>query len=160
MDFESLEFDESAFDSPAFEPSVDFAILADAAQAIAGKLFLLGGGWDTLRVGGFPARHHTMAIGLRVRIPWTWTGRPMTLAIDLQDEDGGSLFSSGPLRHGFEVGRPPGAPEGSDIGLVRAFTFNHVPFPKAGGYAFAISLNDAEVDRLRFNVFQHNRPTE
>ena len=59
MDFESLEFDESAFDSPAFEPSVDFAILADAAQAIAGKLFLLGGGWDTLRVGGFPARHHT-----------------------------------------------------------------------------------------------------
>jgi hypothetical protein len=143
MDFDSQDFDTSAFDSPAFEPSVDFAILADAAQALAGKLFLLGGGWDTLRVGGFPARH-----------------RPMTLSIDLQDEDGGSLFSSGPLRHGFEVGRPTGAPEGSDIGLVRAFTFNHVPFPRAGGYAFSISLNDLEVDRLRFNVFQHTRPAE
>ena len=84
----------------------------------------------------------------------------MTLSIDLQDEDRGSLFTSGPLRHGFEVGRPQGAPEGSDIGLVRAFTFNHVPFPSAGGYAFAISLNEQEVDRLRFNVFQHTRPAQ
>lgn len=160
MDFDSEAFDSGVFETATFEPSVDFAILADAAQAISGKLFLLGGGWDTLRVGKFPARHHTMAIGLRVRIPWTWTGQPMTLSIDLQDEDGRSLFASGPLRHGFEVGRPPGAPEGSDIGLVRAFTFNHVPFPKSGGYAFVISLNDLEVDRLRFNVFQHVRPAE
>jgi hypothetical protein len=140
------------FETPTFEPSIDFAVLADAAQAIGGKLYLLGGGWDTLRVAGFPARHHTMAIGMRIRVPWTWTGRRTSLSIDLQDEDGHSLFERGRLVHLFEVGRPQNVPEGSDIGLVRAFTFNNVPLPKPGGYAFAIAVNDVEVERLRFMV--------
>jgi hypothetical protein len=50
-------------------PTVDVALLADAVQAVRGKLFILGGGWDTLWVRSFPARHPSLAIGLRLRVP-------------------------------------------------------------------------------------------
>ncbi len=136
----------------ALEPSVEFAILADAVQAAAGKLYVLGGGWDTLFVAGFPARHHSLGIAVRVRVPWTWADRTISMTVDLQDEDGTSLFERGPLTHVFSVRRPPGLPDGSDIGLVRAFTFNNLPLPHAGGYSFRIGIEGVERDRLRFTA--------
>ena len=134
------------------EPSIDFALLADAVQAANGKLFILGGGWDSLWVSQFPARHPTLGIGVRVRVPWTWADRQVTLSVELQDEDGGSIIARGPLTHTFMVSRPRGLPEGTDIGLVRAFAVNNLLFEKAGGYSFVISVNDVVRDRLRFTV--------
>lgn len=139
-------------DSITLEPSVDFALIADAVQAVGGKLYVMGGGWDTLWVRQLPARHHSLAIGARLRIPWTYAGRALSLTIDLQDEDGKSVFATGPLKHTLTVGRPPGLPDGSDIGVVRAFTFNNVPFAKPGGFSFVMAIDDHERKRIRFNV--------
>lgn len=130
--------------------SVDFAILADAVQAAGGKLYVLGGGWDTLFVASFPGRHHSLGIGLRIRVPWTMTHERLTVTIDLQDEDGKSIFEGRSLTHAFQVGRPKGLPEGSDVVVVRAFTFNNVPLPKPGGYSFVIGVDGVERSRLRF----------
>lgn len=141
---------------PALEPSVDFALLADALHASGGKLYVLGGGWDTLWVRSFPARHHTLAIGARIRVPWTLADRPMQLTIDLVDEDGHQVFNT--LRHEFKVSRPRGLPDGSDIGVVRAFTFNNVPFEKAGGYGFLLAIDGEERKRLRFQVRLRQEP--
>lgn len=144
-------------EDPTLEPSVDFGLIADAVQAVAGKLFVMGGGWDTLWIRQLPARHHSLGIGLRMRIPWTYADRGIVLSIDLQDEDGASVFRTGPLRHNFTVRRPVGLPDGSDIGAVRAFTFNNVPFMKEGGFSFVISMDDIERKRIRFHV--RTRPT-
>lgn len=141
-------------DSMTLEPSVDFALIADAVQAVGGKLYVMGGGWDTLWVRSTPARHHSLAIGVRIRIPWTHAGVPLSVSIDLQDEDGQSVFKSGPLLHRLTVQRPSGLPDGSDIGVVRAFTFNNVPFLKAGGFSFVIAIDGAERKRIRFGVRQ------
>ena len=146
-------------DSITLEPSVDFALIADAVQAVGGKLYVMGGGWDTLWVRQLPARHHSLAIGARFRIPWTDAGRRLSMTIDLQDEDGNSVFGSGPLKHSLTVGRPPGLPDGSDIGVVRAFTFNNVPFSKAGGFSFAIAIAGQERKRIRFNVRERPAPS-
>src|SRR5260370_39611657 len=34
---------------------IEYALLADAAQAVGGKGFVLGGGWDLFRAASYPA---------------------------------------------------------------------------------------------------------
>jgi len=133
-------------------PQIEFAMLADGVQAVGGKLFVLGGGWDTLWVRGFPARHPTMGIGMRLRIPWAFSERDFDLGVDLMDEDGASLFQGRKLVQKIPFRRPSGLPVGGDVGLVRAFTFSNLALPREGGYAFRILVNDHEVSRLRFWV--------
>ena len=138
-------------------PTVDFALLADAVQVVQGKLFVLGGGWDTLFVRSFPARYPTLGVGLRVRVPWSWTDQPLVIGVDLQDEDGQRVLPGAPLAQGVKVARPPGIPEGSDIGLARSFTFNNLTFPRESAYSFVVSLNQEVASRLRFAV--RSRPS-
>ena len=142
-----------AFGSPELDPhpQVEFAMVADAVQAVAGKLYVIGGGWDTLFVRSFPARHPTMGIGLRIRVPWSHVDE-FTLSVDLVDEDGASLFKGKALAQKIKVNRTPTMAAGSDLGVMRAFTFNNLIFLKEGGYAFRIAVNDVEVSRLRFRI--------
>lgn len=131
-------------------PQVEFAMLADGVQAVAGKLYVIGGGWDTLFVRSFPARHPTLGIGIRLRIPWSWSGDSFTLSVDLVDEDGRDLFQGRKLSQLIRFRRPVDLPVGADVGLVRAFTFSNLPLTRPGGYAFRILVDDQEVSRLRF----------
>lgn len=133
-------------------PEIEVAILADAVQAVAGKLYVLGGGWDTLFASRFPARHHTLGIGLRIRVPWSPTDEEHTLAVDLLDEDGRSVFGDQTISQTFRGGRPAGLPDGTDIGIVRALTLNGLVFPRPSGYSFAISIDGVESHRISFRV--------
>lgn len=139
---------------PEIAPQVDFALLADAVQVLQGKLYVLGGGWNTLFVADFPARHPSLGVGLRVRVPWSWTDRPLKIGIDLQDEDGARILPGPPIVQGVKVSRPVGMPDGSDVVLARSFTFNNLVFPRAGAYSFVLTLDDEPADRLRFNVLR------
>jgi len=137
-------------------PTVDVALLADAVQAVRGKLFVLGGGWDTLWVRAFPARHPSMAIGLRLRVPSSWGADMLKLSVELQDADGAPLLSQ-PLSH--QVKLPIEAqPAATDFGVIRSFTFNNLLFAREGSYSFVISVDDEPVSRLRFTV--RTRPSE
>ena len=138
-------------------PRVDVALLADSVQAIAGKLYVLGGGWDTLYVAKFPARHPSLGIGIRFRVPWSFQAERFSVSIDLIDEDGKSLFGERRVTQAIPVRRPQHLPSGSDVSVVRAFTFNSLPLPRAGGFAFRVLVDDAEVSRLRFWV-RERRP--
>ncbi len=133
-------------------PIVDYALLADAVQVVQGKLYVLGGGWDTLFVPGFPARFPSLGVGLRIRVPWSWADQVVVIGVDLQEEDGARVLPSPPLTQGLKVTRPDGLPEGSDLGVARSFTFNNITFPKAGGYSFVISIDEQIASRLRFSV--------
>ena len=137
-------------------PRVEFALVADCVQAVGGKLYVLGGGWDMLWVGSFPVRHPSMGIGIRIRVPWSHLDE-FVLSVDLVDEDGQSLFGGKRLSQRIRVKRRMGRPAGSDTGVTRAFTFNNLLFPKPGGYAFPIFVGSAEVARIRFRVEQRSR---
>ncbi len=145
------------FGQGTLEPSVDIALLADAVQASRGKLFVLGGGWDVLTVRSLPARHPSMGIGLRVRVPWGWPGDDVRLEVELQDEDGKSVLP-GSLSAPVPVRRPEHLPEGQDVTLVRALTFTNVVFQREGAYSFVISIDGEVTERLRFLV--NLRPTD
>ncbi len=133
------------------KPSVEFVMVADAVQAMGGKLYVLGGGWDMLWVASFPARHPSMGIGLRLRVPWSYMDE-FDLSVDLVDEDGRSLFGGKRFVQRIKVARRLGRPAGSETGVTRAFTFNNLLFPRPGGYAFPIYVGGAEVARVRFRV--------
>ena len=45
---------------------LDFAFLADAADVSLGKLFVLGGAFDTIHVSSLPAIHPALAVVLRL----------------------------------------------------------------------------------------------
>lgn len=146
------------FGGGTLEPSVDVALLADAVQASQGKLFVLGGGWDVLTVRSLPARHPSMGIGLRVRIPWGWPGENVDLEVELQDEDGGSVLP-GSLKAPVPVRRPDHLPEGQDLTVVRALTFTNIVFRREGAYSFVVSIDGEVKDRLRFMVRMHRART-
>jgi hypothetical protein len=133
-------------------PTVDIALLADSVQAVRGKLFVLGGGWDTLWVARFPARHPSLAIGLRLRVPVSWPSEHLDLSVELQDADGKPLLPRA-LTHQIRLpasrSQLPGI---SDLGVVRSFTFNNLRFDHEGAYSFVISVDDVPVNRIRFSV--------
>lgn len=132
-------------------------MLADAVQAVRGKLFILGGGWDTLWVRSFPARHPTLAIGLRLRVPVSWGKEELKLSVELQDVDGTGLLPH-PLSHDIRLPSAAQKPaHATDFGLIRSFTFNNLVFREQGPYSFVISVDDQPVSRLRFTV--RERPT-
>lgn len=147
-------------DSPldGLGPTVDVALLADSVQAVRGKLFVLGGGWDTLWVARFPARHPSLAIGLRLRVPVSWQSETLRLSVELQDADGGALLPR-PLSH--EIKLPTSTqkqPNATDYGLIRSFTFNNLRFDREGQYSFVISVDDDSVSRIRFTVRERPQP--
>lgn len=134
------------------KPEIEVAILADAVQAVGGKLYVLGGGWDTLFASRFPARHPSLGIGVRIRVPWSSVDREFRLSVDLLDEDGHSAFGGKSITQTFRAGRPSGIPDGADVGVVRALTINGLVFPHAGGYSFVVSIDGTEVHRISFRV--------
>lgn len=145
------------YGSETLEPSIDVALLADAVQASGGKLFVLGGGWDVLTVRSLPARHPSIGIGLRVRVPWGWPEGTIRLEVELQDEDGKSLLP-GSVTAPVQVHRPSHLPEGQDVTLVRALTFTNVVFRTEGAFSFVISIDGEVKDRLRFLVRRREAP--
>ncbi len=138
-------------------PTVDVALLADSVQAVRGKLYVLGGGWDTLWVRRFPARHPSLGIGLRVRVPVSWSAASLSLSVELQDADGASMLPS-PLSHYITLPAHVHPPLETDFSLIRSFTFNNLLFRRDGSYSFVISVDDVPVSRLRFAVRQRGDP--
>ncbi len=136
-------------------PTVDVALLADAVQAVRGKLYVLGGGWDTLWVRSFPARHPSLAIGLRIRVPSSWGEEVLKVSVELQDADGAPMLPQ-PLAHTVRL--PTSSSGTTDYGLIRSFTFNNLLFRSEGSYSFVISVDDEPLSRLRFAV--RSRPGE
>ena len=82
-----------------------------------------------------------------------------SLSVDLVDEDGANMFNGRSLTQRIRVRRAPGMRAGDDIGVVRAFTFNNLVFPKEGGYAFRLMVDGEEVARLRFRIRHRPHPS-
>ena len=126
------------------------AMLADAAQVSAGKVFVLGGGFDTITVREVPAIHRYLAVVLIAEIGPADRNRDLSVQIRLVDEDGHDtgMSSEGKFRVGAPASLPPGAT--SSIPLVSGF--GGIRFERAGGYVFVVEHEGVEVARVAFRV--------
>lgn len=126
------------------------AMLADAAQVQGGKLFVLGGGFDTISARTLPVVHRSLAVALVAVVSPEERHRDLELVITLMDEDGKSLGvqAKGKLR----VGAPPNLPPGSSSVVPIVTPFYNVRFEEAKGYAFAVDFEGDELARVTFRV--------
>ncbi len=128
---------------------IDFAILADGAQVVNNKLYVLGGGWDIIWPQSFPTSHRaTLAIGILVG--WNETNQRHALAITVRSMDDQLLQEVG--KGEIEAGRPPGVPPGSSQKVMVAITFD-ISLPGPGEYVVVTDINNGSaIKRLPFRV--------
>ncbi|MCL1587327.1 MAG: hypothetical protein M3092_02830 [Actinomycetia bacterium] len=128
------------------------AMLADAAQVQSGKLFVLGGGFDTISVRKLPATHRSLSLAMVAEVGPDERQQDLELVVQLVDEDGAEVgvTAKGKLR----VGAPPNLPPGSPSIVPIVSPFHNVTFPEAKGYAFVISMNGTELTRVKFRVVE------
>ena len=127
--------------------SIEWLILADAAEVVGGKLYLMGGGWDRLTVNSQPAKKN-LAVALALRVPWHETNRQHSFRIDMTDEDGKQIVS---VNGATEVGRPAGIPAGQP--QLAQFVVNFdATFEKLGTYVITARVNESQERAVRFNI--------
>lgn len=133
-------------------------LLADAAQAVDSKLYVLGGGWSFIGPQVGP-----MALAILVEVPWHEANREHHLVIELQDTDGHPARlgpEAQPLRleAQLEVGRPPGHPAGSPFNVPLAINLPPMPLSPGTRYVWVVSVDD-ETDP-HWQVGFHVRPQQ
>lgn len=128
------------------------AMLADAAQVQGGKLYVMGGGFDTISARSLPVVHRNLTLAMVAEIQPDERHRDLEIAISLVDEDGQGLDieAKGKLR----VGAPPNLPPGATSIVPIVSPFHNVRFAEAKGYAFTVSFEEQEIARVRFRVVQ------
>ena len=67
--------------------NLGFLLLADHSEAVNGKLYLNGGGWNVLRLPELP-HEWAFHIGLGIDVAWHETNDPHELVVTIQDPDG------------------------------------------------------------------------
>jgi hypothetical protein len=126
-------------------------LLADAAQAIGGKLYILGGGWSVAGPGPV-----AMAIALKIEVDWNEANRRHNLKLALLTEDDQPVRVPGPagdqaveVGGEFEVGRPPGLRPGSALDFTVAINVQPLPLPPDAGYVWRCWIDDHTQEEWR-----------
>jgi hypothetical protein len=127
---------------------LEWLILADNAQIVGNKLYLLGGGWDVLTVGsGFPVQQRC-AVAASYKVPWNETNERHAVEIEVLNDDGLSLAT---VQGQVEVGRPAGIPPGSDQRAQIAAEIV-LGIEKESSFAIIARIEGVEVGRTQFRV--------
>lgn len=140
------------------------AFLADTAEVVNGKIYALGGGWNTIFVRTFPAQHRRLAVAATVHVPFTDTNMTHNFELKLITEDGETypigLRPDGdgnpqPVRAmggEFTLGRPAHLADGFEQVACFAFTFDGLRFDKPRLLAWVVSIDGEELTRLPMRV--------
>src|SRR5688572_3413309 len=101
-------------------------VLCDWAEAVAGKLYMQGGGWNKV-LADTPA---SFAIAVLIRVEYNETNLKKHAVLALVDEDGAAFPAEDPIQveFDFEVGRPPGMKPGQDQTLTFAAKIVNISF--------------------------------
>lgn len=126
-------------------------MLADSAQAVQGKLYILGGGWSI--TGPDP---NPMAIAIKADVPWDQANRKREFKLALYDEDGRSFMVQTPtgerpieISGQFEVGRPPGLKPGTPLDFALAINLGPLPLRPDTRYVWRFYVDGETKDDWR-----------
>jgi hypothetical protein len=132
-------------------------MLADAAQAVEGKLYILGGGWSLTGPDPTPS-----AIAAYIQVPWDRTNVQHEFRFELIDADGNPVELEAPegeaqpvtIEGAFEVGRPVGVRPGTPIDVPLALNIGPLALPPGGRFEWRLEIDGQTDDdwRLAFST--------
>lgn len=132
---------------------VEWLILADAAQVVGNKLYLLGGGWDRLSVNRpFPVEQR-IGLALSMIVDWNETNRKHDFEIEILAEDQSTEALKSLVKVGgqCEVGRPPGIQVGQSQRFQIAVEMG-LKIEGPGTKTVIARISGQEKRRIHFNV--------
>jgi hypothetical protein len=126
----------------------DYLILADRAEAVNGKLYMVGGGFDRVGMTVIPGpANFDIAVG--VLVGYNETNMVHRIEIALEDED--NKVVQQPIVAQFELGKPAGMkvgqPQRFQVVVRGPFTI-----PNPGGYHWVVSLDGERRATTKFWV--------
>jgi hypothetical protein len=143
------------------------AFLADSAEAVNGKLYVLGAGWDQLVVSSLPAVQQRVALGVLLQVGWNDTDVEHDVTLRLETEDGAPVLLArnvpgappgtavAAIGHRFTAGRSALVRAGDAQTLPVTFTINDLLLERVGGYSWVIEVDGEIARRLPMRVMQH-----
>lgn len=130
---------------------VDFAFLAEAAEASGGKLNVLGGAMDTIWSAQVPISYPKLSFAMRLIFSAAEIGRKHKIEINIIDEDGKNLATVG---GDLEAVRNPNLPQGWKQGIMAVMNFVNLNFTKFGDYSFEVVVNNSSLKSVPLRVAQ------
>ncbi len=123
---------------------IDYLILAEHAEVTGAKLYLMGGGWDTMNVADVPANVRITAVA-GIRVEWDETNVAIPLVVRVDDDDAQEVFR---LNGQINVGRPPQLLPGTSQLSQMTFVLQ-LQLKALGGYrvSLAVGPEDRQVRR-------------
>lgn len=135
------------------ELEIDFLMLADRAEAVNGKLYLMGGAWDRLFVQNF-ALQNLISIAVGILVPWHATNTQHTLTLEIVDSDEAPIGFR--VEAGFAAGTPPWSERGETQRVILALPGVPVQLSRPGQYVINASINGTRRKRVRFTAADAN----
>lgn len=131
---------------------VAYALLANAAEFSSdGKLYVLGGDFDTITFPSFPTSYPSIAMALKLELSEAEVNDRHELSITLESDDGISILppTEGEFALRGEIKR-----SGRAIVAGTAFNFYNIPFAREGEYTWHIFINGEEMKTILLYVSQ------
>jgi hypothetical protein len=119
-------------------------LLADSAQEVGGKLYILGGGWSV--IGPVLGPH---SIAFKIDVPWSQANDKHHFRLSLLSADGEPILVPGPegdqplrIEGEFETGRPAGLPAGTDLDFAFVVNIGALPLTPGERFEWRLWIDD------------------
>jgi hypothetical protein len=131
-------------------------LLCDDAQAVGGKLYVLGGGWSVFNREVTPRAR--MSLAVKLAVPWSRATEQIQIEAHLRTDQGEPVQQQ--TEQGaqavraegqMEVGRPPGLRHGTPLDAVFVLNFDGLDLTP-GGYVWELRLGGELAARAPFQV--------
>jgi hypothetical protein len=122
---------------------IEYALLADGAQASSGKIFILGGGWNVFRGANYPAPIQ-LAVAIGMGFTANEIGIKYPLKIVIADEAGVPVVPA--VQGQIETGQPAAdLPKGSSIKVPVAVNMSFA-VPRPGKYGIVVTAGSSHAE--------------
>ena len=136
-------------------------LLCDSAQAVNGKLYILGGGWSLIAK---VVPRFNMSLAVKLTVPWSRSNEKIhfeaTLVTDqgqaVQQEDAEGATNPVRAEGDLELGRPPGLRPGTSLDATFVLNFEGLDL-EVGGYVWQLLVDNAVAARIPFQVIRPPR---
>lgn|SRR3989338_2859337 len=131
---------------------VDYAFLAESAEQVNGKLYVLGGGIDSFWSDKEPFVYPRLSFVLRIVFEVSEIGRDHKIEIQLMDEDGRNVHTVGANLNIPK--KNPNLPKGWQQAIGTVINFANLQLPKFGNYSFNILINNSCLHTIPIRLAQ------